>query len=123
MNLFTVTFNHPRGGQRSVTIANESDDLDVVAAMCREAGLEVTEVKPHAVAPEPTPEPTPEPAPAPEPTGRLYGKSAEGPRRNRDEMEQDRRIEELAKAAEFTIEGEHVADDLEAYLSGEKAAE
>lgn len=41
-----------------------------------------------------------EPAPV---EGRLYGRSAEGPRRNRDEMAEDRQIEALAEQVDYEL--------------------
>ena len=119
MKLYAVTFNHPRGGQREVTIASDSDDLKVVEDKCRDAGLDVASVTRvvEAVDPVDAPEPT-EVKKEPAPTGRIYGKSAEGPRRNKDEMAQDRRIEELIerKGYDLPTDADLVADDLQAEL-------
>ena len=123
MELFTVTIAHPDGSQQTRMIAGES--IEHVSEMCAHVGLEVITIESTSpVEPEPEDDKTP-PAPAPEPTGRVYGKSAKGPRRNAAEMEQDRRIEELAKAAgfEFQPDEDYVADELEARLSGGSGAE
>ncbi len=104
MNLYSVTINHPRGGTRDLTISSDSKDLKAVEKMCTDAGLDVASVT--RVAEEP------------KPTGRIYGKSAEGPRRNKDEMEQDRAIEDLIerKGYELGADTEYVADALQAEL-------
>ncbi len=124
MELFTVTIAHPDGSLQTRMIAGEN--IEHVSEMCEHVGLEVLTVESTNPA-EPAPEPadTPTPAPATEPTGRMYGKSAKGPRRNAAEMEQDRRIEELAKAAgfEFQPDEDYVADELEAHLSSGSGAE
>lgn len=123
MELFTATIRHPDGSEKTRTLSGTS--AEHVAELCEHVGLEVISVESvNPAEPEPTPEPEPAPAPATEPTGRLYGKSAKGPRRNAEEMEQDRRIEELAKEAGFEFVDEYyVADELEAHLSGKPGAE
>lgn len=113
MNLFTVTINHPRGGTRARTIA--APDAEAAASMCHAAGLNVASSVPKG---EPTvPAPAKEEATSP-PSGRLYGKSAQGPRRNAAEMAQDRLIDELAKQLGYEIPADVglAADLLEADL-------
>jgi len=126
MNLYSVTINHPRGGTRDLTISSDSKDLKAVEKMCTDAGLDVASVTRVAEEPKPaeTPKAEPPKAEEPKPTGRIFGKSAEGPRRNKDEMEQDRAIEELAKELDIDLsdwEGE-AATDIMAMLQARKAA-
>ena len=105
MNLFDVKVKHIRNGERDFILAGESAESVETAA--RAAGLDVISVSPHG---EDTPPVTTD-------GGRAYGKSAQGPRRNRDEMEQDRRIEEMAKELGVEdFENWGTADEIETKL-------
>ena len=106
MPLFTVTIAHPDGSEQTRVISGDS--AEHVAELGALVGLEVLRVEstdPTEPAPEPEPSPepadTPAPAPATEPTGRMYGKSAKGPRRNAAEMAMDAEIEELAQGLDM----------------------
>ena len=123
MNLYSVTINHPRGGTRDLTISSDSKDLKAVEKMCTDAGLDVASVTrvseaPKAEEPKPAETPKAETKKEPAPTGRIFGKSAEGPRRNKDEMAQDRAIEDLIerKGAHLEDGNDYVADTLQAEL-------
>lgn len=108
MHLYDVKIAHPSDGECNRVIASEKGPEQVVEKMTA-LGLEVIEIngraKPDAEVTatiEPPAAPTVDPVKTEpekvEPTGRVYGRSAQGPRRNATEMAEDRRIEELAAA-------------------------
>lgn len=126
MHLYDVKIAHPRGGERNRVIASEKGP-DHVAEKLEAIGLSVIEINVRAretieaviepadapvvdaIPPAPA-ENTPPPTlvvgtPLAAPTGRLYGRSAQGPRRNATEMAEDRRIEALAKHLDFDLSG------------------
>jgi hypothetical protein len=144
MHLYDVKIAHPRGGERKRVIASDksaeqvTEKLEALGLSVTAISIRITEAIEVLTAEEDLPpldtpstgqtpkqaEPDTEPTPPVAPTGRLYGRSAQGPRRNATEMAEDRKIEELAAKHGVDISasaGVRVAAELLAELEAKDA--